>query len=268
MGDQNRHSSEQALDRGHFDSGETLGAATPADLVRSERMVTLGWLAASVGHDLRTPLAAIRSNSDLVLKVVERLRTKVLQGEDLDRALATLEDLERTNMQAVDRLAQIVQGLKAFAQAERPGLRQGNAEEAIDQALRLCKQEIGHVQVRVDVKHPLPMVAVPDAELMQLVMNLVLNAAQAMAGGGDVDVAAYGEGDRVTMTVTDNGPGLADDVCGNLFKPGITTKAATGGTGLGLSIVKRIVDMHGGHIEVASEPGRGVRFRLSFPIAQ
>jgi signal transduction histidine kinase len=250
------------------DACESGSNAKASELVRSERLVTLGWLAASVGHDLRTPLAAIRSNSDLVLKVVERLRGKVTPGDEVDRALQTLEELERTNLQAVDRLAEIVQGLKAFAQAERPGPRCGSASDAIDQALRLCRQEIQHVRVRVETREPIPAVAVPDAELMQVVMNLVLNAAQALPLDGEIDVSAYSEGDRVTMTVTDNGPGLDDDVLANLFKPGITTRAAQGGTGLGLSIVKRIVDTHGGRIDVASERGRGVRFRMSFPIAE
>jgi two-component system phosphate regulon sensor histidine kinase PhoR len=183
--------------------------------------------------------------------------------------LQTLEELERTNLQAVDRLTEIVQGLKAYAQAERPGPRCGNASEAIEQALRLCKLEIAHIRVRVDLKQPIPAVAVPDAELMQVVMNLVLNAAQALPPDGEVDVAAYSEGDRVTMTVTDNGPGIPVPEQTHIFDKFYRSKDLLNrtieGSGLGLAMVQHIVAAHRGRVTVSSEVGKGTTFTLWLP---
>jgi signal transduction histidine kinase len=235
-----------------------------------ERMATLGWLAASVGHDLRTPLAGIRANSELALGALDRV-ARALGGApepSLVREIATLAELERTNLQAVDRLNEIIAGLMAFAGNNGATPRRAAVATAVDHSLLLCARELHHVRLVRCVAPDLPEVAARPAELMQVLVNLLVNAAHALPPGGTVELVAQAWTPvRVAVMVADDGPGLAPEVRARLFRPGVTTKAARGGTGLGLSIVKRIVQDNGGTLEVDTTPGQGARFRILLPHA-
>jgi two-component system sensor histidine kinase HydH len=121
------------------------------------------------------------------------------------------------------------------------------------------------VQVVVDAPPPLPPVRADRARLTQVLLNLGLNAVEAMPAGGTLTLAAAVAGADLVIAVTDTGEGIAPDIRRRLFEPYVTTKSR--GLGLGLAIARRIVEDHGGRIEVASEPGRGSRFTVSLPLA-
>jgi signal transduction histidine kinase len=142
--------------------------------------------------------------------------------------------------------------------------------EVVREVLALCAHELRHVRVEVTVPDDLPRVVVGHAELLQVVMNLVVNSAHALGSRGgrlEVRAAPGGGASSVVLSVADDGPGIDPSILPRLFRAGVTTRAAHGGTGLGLSIVKRIVDRHGGAIDVDSGPGRGARFHVSLPAA-
>jgi signal transduction histidine kinase len=142
----------------------------------------------------------------------------------------------------------------------------------IASGLKTTVQLIGHatrdanVEVRLDIAEPLPAVEGDRRALNQVFLNLLKNATEVLAGkGGEVEVSARARDGEVVVEIRDDGPGIAPEELLRVFEPFYTTKVAGRGTGLGLSISRRIVDEHGGEIEVSSETGHGATFRVTLP---
>jgi signal transduction histidine kinase len=239
------------------------------ELLRSERLATLGWLATSVGHDLRTPLAAIRSNSQVALHALEGIARELADAPtSVARAAATVADLERTNLLAAERLAEIAAGLKTFGQLEDAETPTAFIDPAVDQVLALCAPELAHARLERSVPAGLPPAAIHHPELMHVLMNLLVNAGQAVRPGGRIELRAeLVPPGGVVLVVTDDGPGIEPSVRDRVFNAGVTTKAGRGGSGLGLSIVRRIVERRAGSIAVTDVPGGGTAFRVRLPRA-
>ena len=246
-----------------------------AALIQSERLAALGRLAAGVGHELKNPLAVISMR-------VRLLQTQVTQGhiqasEVLSRNLESLQD-------ASQRMLQIMQGLSTYAKPSKPEpthLGMGDLLAATAELVAFDARK-RDVKVIVDVPASPPAVLGDRSQLMQVLVNLSMNAIEAMTGGGELRLRARvherhelgadgGRGpsaatNEVRAEIEDTGPGIPADVLAKIWEPFYTTKAE--GTGLGLSIVRGIVADHpGATLDVTTEPGRGTTFVLTMPIA-
>lgn len=223
-------------------------------LRQSQRLETLGTLAGGIAHDFNNQLTVILNNLSFSLELVESEHA----------ARSCLADALR----AAQRCADMTQGLLAFSRRVKPVLRPARLDRLMDETERLLRRVLpASIAVRFTRSPDLQPVLADATQIQQVLMNLAVNAQDAMPGGGILEVGAENAGGAVVITVSDTGMGMAPEVRQRIFEPFFTTKMNQGGTGLGLATVQRIVKEHGGAIEVESAPGRGSRFRITIPAA-
>ena len=223
-------------------------------MVRAEKLASVGTLAAGVAHEVGNPLAAI-------LGYVEILQGTAQNADDRDM-------LDRVHKEVL-RINDIIRELLAYSRPA-PEEALGSVAVAIETVVSLIKPQpkMRDVEIQADVMPGLPAVALSEAKLQQVLLNLCLNAADAMPDGGRLTIVARpaDEEDLVMVTVADQGMGIAPDKLPRVFDPFFTTKDPGAGTGLGLSIVDRILQDHGGEIRVDSVVGEGTTFTLALPV--
>jgi two-component system, cell cycle sensor histidine kinase and response regulator CckA len=243
----------------------------------SERMASLGTLAAGVAHEINNPLTYVLGNAAVVARELDRMRKAVSErrepaGELLDMVVEqshTLSEALLEIQEGAERIRSIVVDLRAFSRpesAEQPG----DVRSALDWALRVVEPELRARARLVTKLEPLPRVRGSGSHLGQVFLNLLLNAAQALAEGPGLDnvievTTSVDPDGFVVVDVRDSGVGMAPDIVKRIFEPFFTTKPVGKGTGLGLSICHGIVTAIGGEIEVLSSPGFGSRFRVRLP---
>jgi signal transduction histidine kinase len=234
-------------------------------LLASERLTTIGMLSAGVAHDIRSPLAALRSALDesppLLLEAAER-------GAAAEPLRLVREAFEDARL-ACDQLQHLALDLTSLARTAKAEPRPVACADALQGAARLLKHRArGNVGLTVRCTTDLAAVADP-GRLQQVLVNLASNGLDAMEkrGGTLTLTAEAGLPGRVRLTIEDQGAGLSPEVRAHLFEPFFTTKGAGKGTGLGLHIVHESVREHGATIAVDSEPGAGTRFTLEWPAA-
>jgi len=220
-------------------------------LVRQERLAALGELAAVVAHEVRNPLG-------VVFNSLGSLRRLVPQQGDARMLLDIVgEEAERLNRMVGD--------LLDFARPSRPTVRPEPLDVVIEDALVAALSDGGRgVRVERDLQPDLPRVPMDARLLRQAILNLILNATQAMGGRGTLTVRAYAERGHAVLEIGDTGPGIPEDVRHRIFEPFFTTKAT--GRGLGLAVVKRIVDAHYGRVETRPGPQGGTVFAVRLPL--
>lgn len=228
-------------------------------LIQSEKLAALGGLVAGVAHELNNPLTSIIGYAQLI------------KASGVSSTAA--EDLKRVIQQA-QRAADIVRNLLAFARQERPQRTLVDANDIIERtiALRSYELRVQNIQVELDLDKGVPAVLADPQQLQQVVLNLILNAEQAMSKAGigsRLTIRTRRTEAGVTVEVRDNGPGIPQEIMGRVFDPFFTTKEPGEGTGLGLSICYGIVQEHGGRIWAESEgvPGKGAVFFVQLPPA-
>jgi len=229
-------------------------------LRRAERLASLGTLVSGVAHELNNPLAAIVGFTQLLLMDERPPRER--------------DDLETIRREA-DRMAKIVSDLRLLGRGTHGEARTREPVDLNDVARHVLRSRgyalsTRNVEVREELAGGLPPVAGDRAQLEQVVLNLVVNAEQAVAeGGGErrVSLSTRATGGGVSLCVSDTGRGIAPELRERIFDPFFTTKAPGEGSGLGLSLVNRIVVEHGGEIRVESAPGRGTTFVIDLPRA-
>ena len=237
-------------------------------LMTSDRMASVGTLAAGVAHEMNNPLTVVLANLELAQADVSRLARRL--GEDALRPLA--EQCQHAH-EAATRVAQIVRDLKLFSRAEEDVRQPVDLRPVLESTLRMAWNEIRHRARLVKDYQPVPRVLGNEARLGQVFLNLLVNAAQAIPEGRSEDhvirvVTAVSEGGKVAVDISDSGAGMSPEVLGHLFTPFFTTKPVGVGTGLGLSICHRIITGMGGEIGVTSVLGQGTTFRVLLPVAQ
>jgi signal transduction histidine kinase len=233
-------------------------------LIRSERLATVGRMAAQITHEVRNPLASIGLYAELL--------GDELGGSDEARRLVA------SIISEVDRLTEITETYLRFARLPRPKLEAEDIGAVVTGVLEFARAELQQagIALEVQVAPSLPEVAADEAQLRQALLNLVRNAREAMAatgkgqgqdgagaGGGRLRVTVDGAGGEVRIRVEDSGPGIPREDLGKIFEPFFSTKRH--GTGLGLALVQQIVAGHGGRVTVESTPGEGTAFVLSLP---
>jgi PAS domain S-box-containing protein len=248
-----------------------------AQLMVSDRMASVGTLAAGVAHEINNPLAAVIANLDLVIEDMSRPPAERSLGMVPERAEAWLREHIQEPLvdarDAAERVKLIVRDLKIFSRSpiEEP---RGpvDVEKVMESSLRMAWNEIRHRAQLVKVYGPVPDVAVNEARLGQVFLNLVVNAAQAIQEGqaedNEIRVTTSVKGERVVIEVSDTGAGIPPEIIGRIFDAFFTTKAVGVGTGLGLAICHRIVTDMEGELTVESEVGKGTTFRVALPISR
>jgi signal transduction histidine kinase len=244
-------------------------AETQAQLIQQGKMAALGTLVAGVAHDINTPLGSIKANTELTDKLLQRLQKKLPEGDaKLERAISALNDAVRTSLLACERIGGIVGSLRNFARIDESELKDADLHQGLDSSLVLCRHLFKN---RIEVKKhygELPQLRCNPGELNQVFMNLLTNAAQAIADRGTITVTTTANRDHVSVIIEDTGPGIEQSHLDRIFDPGFTTKGVGVGTGLGLSIAHRIVTDHGGRIRAESNPGEGAKFTITLPVTR
>jgi two-component system sensor histidine kinase HydH len=221
-------------------------------VAQSEKLAALGQLATAIAHEVRNPLAVIRSAAQ---GLAERT-----PGDGAERACAFITD-------EIDRLNSVVSSLLAYARPLQLQQRPLSVGELFDRTMLLAGDDLAAKQVRFRRDEPPglpPLHADPDL-VCQVLLDLLANAREAVAAGGEVTLEARPADGAVELAVADSGPGVPLEVRGRIFEPFFTTRAR--GTGLGLAVARQIVEAHGGRIAVGDRPGGGARFVVRLPAA-
>nr|WP_228530789.1 MULTISPECIES: PAS domain S-box protein [Myxococcaceae] len=238
-----------------------------ARLVASDRMASVGMLAAGVAHEINNPLAYVQANVGFVSDVLAR------EGRALAPAL--VEEAQQALQEAregTQRMRDIVRDLRTFSRVDDAVLAPVDLERVLDSASSIASNEVRHRARLVRVRGGVPQVLAHEGRLVQLFVNLIVNAAHALPEGQverheiRLRTAAAPTGEAL-VEVQDTGSGIAPELLPRLFEPFFTTKPAGRGTGLGLSICQGIVAALGGSIEVQSAVGQGSTFRVRLPAA-
>jgi len=225
-------------------------AEAQASLIRSERLATVGRLAAGVAHEVGNPLGAVAGYAELA-------RARLPAGVD-----PQLADAVDRIAAAAARIDRIVRDLLDFARPSPLELRPVGLPGVVDAALRLASIQARFQGVEVEQRLPdeLPPVLGDERQLSQVILNLLLNAGDAMQGQGRVIVSGERRGEEVILTVADTGPGIPADDLPRVFDPFFTTKEPGQGSGLGLAICHAMVEAMGGTIDASSPPSGGAAF--------
>lgn len=225
--------------------------ALTEQLIRADRLAAMGELTAGVAHEVRNPLGVIKASVQLL--------------EDAGGDETRIHNASDVIKQEIDRLDKVIKALLDFGRPSTPTLLPLDLHDVIQDIVlftqRFAKQS--DVRIETNFSENLPKVLGDPDQLKQVFLNLVTNAVQAMeVTGGTIGIETCRAGDYVQVQVADDGPGISPEDLGKVFDPFFTKRAE--GTGLGLTIVHRIIDDHGGHIEVESSPD-GTRFTVSLP---
>jgi PAS domain S-box-containing protein len=263
---------------GYHPAGRFVSLTDRSAQRRSERLLrerqkleSVGILAAGVAHEVNNPLAFARSNLGHVRGQLERLLKRAhldRNGDDAD--LLELPEVFDESIEGLDRISQIVRDMLRFSRIPEEGAEAFDMNDAVREALRLAALDRHHVvRARERLADGLPQVMGSPNRLVQVLLNLLLNANQALAGRADALVEAETEWDgrQVLVRVRDNGPGIPEDQIERIFDPFFTTRDPSEGTGLGLSIAFDIVREHNGKLEVESTHGHGACFTVRLPPA-
>jgi signal transduction histidine kinase len=225
-----------------------------AQIIHSEKMAGLGQLAAGVAHELNNPAGFIYGNI-----------TKAEIG--YDELLPELRSMVADCLEGAERIRDVVQNLRLFSRLDDPECKRVDLHESIDSTLRLLSRYYGSGRIRLVREYgKLPLVDCYPGQLNQVWTNLLVNAAQAIDGDGEVRISSRVDGELVVISISDTGIGIEPDKLNRIFEPFFTTKPVGEGTGLGLSISYGIIEKHGGSITVESTAGAGATFNVSIPI--
>jgi two-component system NtrC family sensor kinase len=288
-----RSAREGELRRRHDELQSTYDrlASAQEQLLQSEKMASIGQLAAGVAHEINNPIGYVHSNLGTLQEYVGALLAlldgyaNALQSEDpaasrpqlkrlserldVDFITGDLPKLLEESREGIERVTKIVQDLKEFSHVERDEpMRPSDLRKGLESTLNIVWNDLKY-KAKID-KHydEVPLVECYLSEINQVFMNLLINAGQAINDRGLITLAMGTEGDEVWVSVADDGVGIPEDALQRIFDPFYTTKPIGRGTGLGLAIVYRIVAKHHGRIDVHSRPGAGSTFRVVLPIAQ
>ena len=251
-------------------------------LVQSEKLASLGELAAGVAHEINNPVGYVSSNLTTLQKYLT-VYEKVLDAPEADTAEMTalkkklnyafirddLQNLVKETQEGVGRVKAIIQDLKDYARTNAAAhYVASDIQVGLKSTLNIARNQLKN---RADVRlslGDLPLVECAPSQIDQVFLNLIVNAAQAMPEGkmGLIDIRTDCDNKHVWIEVQDNGPGIPPEILKKIFDPFFTTKDPGTGTGLGLSVSTNIIQQHGGTLDVASTVGVGTTFKITLPI--
>ena len=285
-----RIEAEESLRRERAELARTLAELRQTEmlLIQSEKMNALGQMVAGVAHEINNPVAFVNSNLhslsrafDDVIGAYDRLEGHILGGvidlemvkamrqeADLEFLRSDTADLIHSSLDGLKRVRKIVDELRMFSRLDEAEYKIANLKESIDSTLVIARLELqGRVKV-IEELDGLPDIQCYPAELNQVFLNIILNAAQAIEGKGLLTIRGRDDSEhhQIVLQFSDTGKGMTPEVLAHIFEPFFTTKPAGSGTGLGLSIAYKIItDRHKGTIQAESTPGKGSTFTITLP---
>jgi two-component system, NtrC family, sensor kinase len=226
------------------------------ELIKANKLSALGELASSIAHEIKNPLISIQG-----------FARRIGATEDRDK----LEKYAKFIEQEADRLTQVLTKLLGFSRMDEPKKDFLNMNDIVDDTVLFMEHHLTrfkNVEIAVEKVQGLPLVQVDRIHVQQTVVNILMNAAQAMPGGGKILIKT-GRGDQyVFISIADTGVGIKEEDLEKIFEPFFTTKEKEQGTGLGLSLCKRLIEANAGKIEVESKVDKGTTFTIMIPIKQ
>ena len=250
---------------------------TQHQLLQAEKLASIGQLAAGVAHEINNPVGFVNSNlgslrnySQQMIALLEQCRAG--QGKEADFVAADFDylrhdvlDLLQESQDGLGRVTRIVNDLKDFSRVDRAEEQDFDLNGGLDSTLNVVWNEVKYKAEVVRDYGEIPLLRCVGAQINQVAMNLLLNAAHAIAEHGTITLRTGHDAHTVWFEVADTGSGIAPEVLRRIFEPFFTTRPVGKGTGLGLSVSYDIVRKHGGQIHVNSQPGQGSCFRVSLP---
>lgn len=265
-----------------------------SQLVQSEKMASIGQLAAGIAHEINNPAGFVSSNlktleeyikeikslfieCDSILKKTERITDEDILTEirnveekkqtiDLPFILQDIDQITRETQEGMRRISKIVKDLREFSHAGSDKPEYADLNKCIDSTLNIVWNELKYKAEVVTLYRDIPQVLCYPQQLNQVLMNLLVNAAQAIKEKGVIKVKTSAENNRAVVEIYDTGEGIPPENLSRIFEPFFTTKPVGKGTGLGLAVAYAIIQKHGGDIKVDSEVGKGTCFTVSLPI--
>ncbi|WP_304487048.1 ATP-binding protein [Chitinimonas sp. BJB300] len=257
-------------------------------LLQSEKLASIGQLAAGVAHEINNPIGFVNSNLSTLRTYVDNLLKLISAYENASPLIATDQEIQhqitvlrRTtdfdymkedigsliaeSIDGTSRVSQIVQDLKYFSRVTESEWQTVDIHAGLDSTLNVIWNEIKYKSEIIKKYGKLPLVVCKSSQLNRVFMSLLLNAAQAITERGIITIRTGHMDDMVWISISDNGRGIAPDIMPHIFDPFFTTKLVGTGTGLGLSVSYGIISKMGGHIEVDSGPGQGATFTVWIP---
>lgn len=263
-------------------------------LVQSEKMASLGQLAAGVAHEINNPIGFIMSNLgtlneyillfkkilgiyDSVKDIAKQNKDESLseklkqidtlyQNEDIEFVMDDSEQLVSESIEGTHRVKEIVHQLKCFSHVDQAAIKSTDINECLENTLKVVWNEIKYKAEVLKEFGDIPELKCNAAELNQVFMNLLVNAGHAIEERGEIRIKTQADAENIVISISDTGHGIKKENLEKLFDPFFTTKSVGQGTGLGLSISYGIVEKHNGVIEVDSEVGRGTTFIIKLPL--
>lgn len=259
-------------------------------LLQGEKLASIGQLAAGVAHEINNPAGFITSNLGTLNRYVERLLSYIELQETLlaepnpppalndlaeqrrilriDHIRDDIKSLLAESLDGADRIKSLVQGLKNFARVDAENFEYADINAGLDSTINICWNEIKYVATLEKDYGDLPQAQVYPQQLNQVFMNLLVNAAHAIATEGKITVRTWFQGKFIYVSITDTGCGIPETIQNRIYDPFFTTKDIGKGTGLGLSIAYDIVRKHQGEIEFETALGAGTTFTVKLPLQQ
>jgi len=234
----------------------TLKVRLEDQLLQAEKLSSIGLLAAGIAHEVNTPLTGISSYTQMLLK----------ETPDHDKRKTVLEKIEKQTFRA----AEIVNGLLSFARMNGSEFGNVDVNQLIQESLSLLDHQLKQCNIRLEshLERSLLRVHGNGGKLQQVLINLLLNARDAMPSGGLLEIETSMNDSMVLVDIRDTGVGISQENIKRIYDPFFTTKSTGNGTGLGLAVTYGIIQEHGGRIFVDSTPGKGTHFRLKLPTQQ
>ncbi|SDK17188.1 ATP-binding protein [Billgrantia gudaonensis] len=254
-----------------------------SQLLQSEKLASIGQLAAGVAHEINNPIGYVFSNLKTLADYVRDL-LEIIDASDRVTSLEELQALKQRldygyirddvraliseSEEGIERVKSIITALKDFSHIDEEDFVAADLHRGLETTLSLVNNELKYKAEVIKEYGELPPVECLPSQINQVALNLLTNAVQAIDGRGRIVIRTGCDTERAWFEIEDTGHGIPAEHRERLFEPFFTTKPVGEGTGLGLALSSSIVQKHGGRIEMASEPGRGSRFRVWLPIHQ